>query len=101
GDAPDGGRDGVPRRRLRGRSGRRLLAGPRGPAPQLAPGCPVDPADGRPAPGIRVRQLEARRGAHLRLGPPQTPGPAPVTGKPRWPRRRKTDLALLGPVLLG
>ena len=35
-----------PRRRLRGRAGRRVLAGHRGAAAQLAPGGPVDPVPG-------------------------------------------------------
>ena len=73
GGAADGGGDGVARRGLRGRSGGRVLAGPGGPAPQLAPGRRSGCRHGPGAPRVRVRQLAPRGGADVRL---DAPGPA-------------------------
>ena len=50
GGAADGAGDGVARRRVRGRAGRRLLGRPGGAAPQLAPGRRVAAEDGPGAP---------------------------------------------------
>ncbi|GAA3110293.1 glycerol kinase GlpK [Streptomyces goshikiensis] len=68
-DAPRGpshGRgDHLPRRRLRRRPGRRLLARHRRPARQLAPRGGVDPADARRTAGPRVQELaQGRRAVH-------------------------------------
>jgi hypothetical protein len=76
-------RNRLPWSRLRRRARRRLLARPGRSAQQLAPGRAMGATDGSGIACRGIRELEARRGPHLRLVTFET-GPRPALS-PRAP----------------